>query len=99
MPLKQTIAFHPERVTILPKPQYEALQPTLRKRSEKLARSGECKSVVEIRHRLKSEGYSSTSVDGYLEENPAKADLIGILSAAERDPAASFFTCGSKDIG
>ena len=99
MLLKPTIAFHPESVRILPKAQCEALQPALRKRSEKLARSGECKSVVEIRHRLKSEGYSSTSVDAYLEENTVSADLIRILSAAEKDPTASFFTFGSKDIG
>ena len=92
MPLKSIIAFPAER-------QRKAPQCSLPKRAEKLARSGECKSVVEIRHRLKSEGYSSTSVDAYLEENTAGADLIRILSAAEKDPTASFFTFGSKDIG
>ena len=83
MPLKSIIAFPAER-------QRKAPQCSLPKRAEKLARSGECRTLIEISRRLKLEGHSSTSVDAYLEEKTNRAHLIGILSAAESDPNSSY---------
>ena len=96
MPLKSIIAFPSEKPNA--HGQREARQSNLRKRAEKCARSGECRTVAEISRRLKSEGYSSTSVDVYLQEKTIHADLIEILSAAERDPISSFFSHGFRDI-
>ena len=91
MPLKSIIAFPAER-------QRKAPQCSLPKRAEKLARSGECRTVAEISRRLKLEGYSSTSVDAYLEVKTVRASLSGILSAVEGDPKSSFFSYGFREI-
>ena len=96
MPLKSIIAFPSEKPNA--DGQREAPQSNLRKRTEKLARSGECRTVAEISRRLKSEGYSSTSVDAYLEVKTVRAGLSGILSAVEGDPKSSFFSYGFREI-
>ena len=60
-----------------------ATQFDLRKRAYKLARSGECKSLMEISGELIVEGYSTTSIEDILQEN-MRIDLARIMSAADR---------------
>ena len=57
--------------------------PAIRKRAYQLARSGICKHLIEIRRRLKSEGYSATMIEEYLEKETVRADLERICSHAE----------------
>jgi len=58
--------------------------PAIRKRAYQLARSGICKHLIEIRRRLKSEGYSATMIEEYLEKETVRADLERICSHVER---------------
>jgi hypothetical protein len=59
-------------------------QPTISKRAYQLARSGACKDLIQISRRLEMEGYSSTSVDAYLERQSIGADLAYICEIADQ---------------
>jgi len=58
-------------------------QTDLRRRAYKLARSGECKSLIEISSELIVEGYSTSSIEDILQEN-TRAELARIIIAADR---------------
>ena len=54
----------------------------LRKRAYGLARSGACKTLVEISNRLKLDGFSIASIGAFLEQKTC-ADLTRIMTVAD----------------